>query len=156
MPDVYMVHSMVRRGSTRLKRAKSPGRHRFVQRIAGGAITVRRARPAPISEAVLLEHLEELHRREECGMLEVRTQAGLKVDLTTLEVAAPPNPPPPMGGLVEGIFDIPGGIEPSPAELAERTIEPDEISMTISEGAAPLTHPEDRDPAKKRRSRRKK
>ena len=51
---VYKIHSMVRKVQTRTQRATSAARHRFVQRLAGGDITVRRARPATVTHKQLL------------------------------------------------------------------------------------------------------
>jgi hypothetical protein len=82
---VYKVHSMVRKVATRLHRQKSASRHRFVQRLAGGDITVRRARPATITRAQLERHLEVLKKAELEGKIEVRTHTGVPVDLKTLK-----------------------------------------------------------------------
>ena len=61
----YLVHSTVRRRSTRHKRIASPLRHRFVQRLAGGEIIVRRNRPATVTAKKLAEHLEVIKQAEE-------------------------------------------------------------------------------------------
>jgi hypothetical protein len=101
MPErTYMVHSMVRKVETRMHRAVAPQHHRFVQRLAGGDIIVRRARPATITESKLYRHLEELKKAEVEGKIRVTTDRGQPVDLNSLavkpvvEVSKPlPNPP---------------------------------------------------------------
>jgi hypothetical protein len=98
--QIYKVHSGVRKVHTRMKRMKAAGRHRFVQRLAGGDITVRRVRAATITETQLKAHLPELQRAHEEGRIEVRTVTGELVDLKTMKVAAkpasPPKPAPPL------------------------------------------------------------
>lgn len=83
---IYKVHSMVRKVQTRTKRAKSPSRHRFVQRLGGGDITVRRARPATVTEDKLMAHLPEIIRAVEEGRIVVKTLTHDVVDLTTMSV----------------------------------------------------------------------
>lgn len=80
-PVIYKIHSLVRKVQTRLKRQKAAGRHRFVQRLAGGDITVRRARPATVTEAKLERHLAELREAVREGKIEVRTPTGRVVDI---------------------------------------------------------------------------
>ena len=91
MSKGYVLHSMVRRVKTRTQRAMSPKRHRFVQRIGGGAITVRRGRHrgTTVSEEMLEEHFDEIKKRWEAGMIEVRTPTGEPVDLNTMETSEP-------------------------------------------------------------------
>lgn len=88
-PVYYRVHSMVRRVATRSLRLRSTGRHRFVTRLAGGDITVRRARPATISKVQLLRSLDEIKAATAVGKIEVRTLRGEVVDLDTLVTTAP-------------------------------------------------------------------
>lgn len=88
--QVYLVHSAVRKLSTRLKRVTAPTRHKFVQRLAGGTIIVRRVRPARITEEVLNKNLEELKQAVDEGRIEVRTMTGQVVDLNTLKASPLP------------------------------------------------------------------
>jgi hypothetical protein len=97
---IYVLQSTVRGRHNRTKRASVPGRQPFVQRIAGGRILVRRARPARITEAVLLAHLDEIKLAVARHQLVVTTNDGKPVDLETLTAGAPaaaasprPNPP---------------------------------------------------------------
>lgn len=99
--QIYKVHSGVRKVHTRLQRKKAAGRHRFVQRLAGGDIVVRRVRPATITGTQLRQHLAEFKRARDEGRAEVRTPTGQLVDLDTLKPvaglpAAPPKPEPPL------------------------------------------------------------
>lgn len=98
--QIYKVHSGVRKRHTKMKRRKSPGRHRLVQRLAGGAIIVRRVRPANITESQIRQHLAELQRAYDEGRAEVRTVGGQLVDLKTMKVlespVSPPKPHPPL------------------------------------------------------------
>lgn len=101
MPEQsYLVHSMVRKPETRMHRAMAAQHHRFVTKLAGGDIVVRRARPTVITEAKLQRHLAELRKAEEEGKIRVTTGRGIPVDLSSLtivpvvEVSKPlPNPP---------------------------------------------------------------
>ena len=95
----YLVRSVIRGRTNRTARAQQVGRRGFVQRLAGGTILVRRARPARITEAVLLANFEELKKAENEHRVQVTTVTGQYVDLNTfqaapLAVAKPlPNPP---------------------------------------------------------------
>lgn len=80
-PVIYKIHSLVRKVQTRTLRQKAAGRHRFVQRLAGGDITVRRARPATVTEGKLVRHLAELRAAVREGKIEVRTPTGRVVDI---------------------------------------------------------------------------
>lgn len=95
----YLVRSVIRGRTNRTARAQQVGRRGFVQRLAGGTILVRRARPARITEAVLLANFDELKKAENEHRIQVTTVTGQYVDLNTFEaeplaVAKPlPNPP---------------------------------------------------------------
>ena len=89
-PVMYKIHSMVRSVHTRTQRTKSPKRHRFVQRLGGGAITVRRTRPATITKELLERYLEEIKQGVEEGRLVVKTPTGEVVDLTTMTATPKP------------------------------------------------------------------
>ena len=58
----YVLHSGVRSRYTRAKRMQSvmANRARFVQKLGGGAVTVRRARTTKITEEMLMKHLDEI------------------------------------------------------------------------------------------------
>jgi hypothetical protein len=97
---IYKVHCTVRKVHTRNQRMRASGPQRFVQRLLGGAIVVRRARSATITERQLLDNLGELKQAYEEGRIEIRTVTGSLVDLDTLK-AAPlppvvPQPHPPL------------------------------------------------------------
>ncbi len=136
-PVYYRVHSMVRRVATRTKRQQSASRHRFVQRLAGGEITVRRARPATISAAQLDQHLELLKVAVEDGRIEVRTMVGAVVDLSTLkaapvkETASPKADPPLDSAANDRTFD--GGVGVMPPE-SQVLPDPDVNTPLASEG----------------------
>ena len=98
--EVFKIHSMVRATETRLQRMQAPVHHRFVQRLGGGTITVRRARPATVSRALLEQHLVEIKQAVADGKVVVKTMTGGVVDLDTFQVVqappvAPPKPNPP-------------------------------------------------------------
>jgi hypothetical protein len=78
---VYKIHSMVRKVATRTQRATSAKRHRFVQRLAGGDITVRRARAATVSESKLKAHIKELREAVREGRIVVKTPTHQVVDI---------------------------------------------------------------------------
>jgi hypothetical protein len=71
-------------------------RAKFVQKLAGGDVVVRRARPVRVSEATLLKHLDEIKAKSALGLLEVRTSDGRMLDLNTLKVAGRATVPKPM------------------------------------------------------------
>lgn len=125
--ELYKVHSMVRAVETRLQRMQAPVHHRFVQRLGGGAITVRRARPATVTRAQLERHLVELKKAVAEGKIVVKTPAGGIVDLNTFTVIqappmAPPRPNPPADSAARDIT-FPAGvgekIEPNPGSGVE-------------------------------------
>lgn len=111
---VYKVHSTVRDIRTRTARVRSPTRHRFVLRLAGGAITVRRARPATVTLEVLRRYLDVLKDAQREGKIEVRTVTGQPVDLDTFKPigSLPVAPPKPHRLLDSAANDktFPGGV----------------------------------------------
>lgn len=90
MSESYVLHSMVRKVQTRIRRVLAPKRHKFVQRLGGGEVTLRRGRPVTVTKVLFDKLLPEIKQRHADGMLEVRTPTGQLVDLSTMEVAAPP------------------------------------------------------------------
>jgi len=148
---MYRVHSTVMSRRTRALRHRTPGKNRWVQHVCGGTVLVRRARPASISEDLLLDHIEELQRLNKEGRIEVRTPSGQLVDLQTLEAAPPPKPPRKPERRRDSIADDDFAVlQPTPADVPD-------IDGTISELTAPIvTHTQGRDPAKKRKSKREK
>lgn len=96
---LFLLKSVVRGRNNRTARSAVPGRMPFVQRIAGGRIIVRRARPARITEAVLIANLKEITALVSRHQIEVVSPDGRVIDLETLEMAKasrhspPPNPP---------------------------------------------------------------
>lgn len=107
MEEVYVLHSMVRRQSTRTQRSVAPKRHRFVQRIGGGEITVRRGknRGTKVTKALLEKYLEDIKQRVDEGQIEVRTLAGQVVDLSTMK-AAPVAPSKPLPDPVLAVEEL--------------------------------------------------
>jgi hypothetical protein len=109
----YVIHSGVRKRSTRLQRQqrKAGTRPKFVQRFGGTEVTIRRARPARVTEEALLRHLEALKKAEAEGRIEVRTPDGRRVDLNTLQATGPVqvSPPLPRPLLDSAERDIPTG-----------------------------------------------
>lgn len=97
----YLLKSAARGRTNRTARVSVPGRMPFVQRIAGGTILVRRARPARISEAALKANLKEIQGLVDRHQLEVTTLDGRAVNLKTFEAgplatAEKPLPNPPL------------------------------------------------------------
>jgi hypothetical protein len=103
-PVTYKIHSMVRSVHTRLQRQQAAKHHRFVTRLAGGAITVRRARPATVTEAQLKRHLGAVQQAVREGKVQVRTPTGQVVDIfgdkfhleSETPAVSPPKPSPPQ------------------------------------------------------------
>jgi len=127
---VYKIHSMVRKVATRTLRAKSPSRHRFVQRLAGGDITVRRARAATVTESKIRLHIKELRAAVREGRIVVKTPTHQVVDILSdefhLESSTPVASPAPKlqldsaaddktyeGGVGEDRPLFPGGVPQS-------------------------------------------
>jgi hypothetical protein len=131
-PVVYVLQSTVRGRHNRTKRAGVPGRQPFVQRIAGGRILVRRARPARIMEAVLLAHLEEIKAAVARHQIVVTTNDGKPVDLETFQAGAPaavasPRPNPPLDSAKndrnENVgYNVPGAPEGTTLDALEPEI----------------------------------
>jgi hypothetical protein len=117
----YLLRNVTRSRTNRTARVAVPGRIPFVQRLAGGRIIVRRARPARISEAVLKENLAEIAKLVDLHTIEVTTLDGKVVSLETFGVvkqAAPasPLPNPPLDSAKndqnEGVgYNVPGSPE---------------------------------------------
>lgn len=130
---VYLLESAVRSVHNRTKRASVAGRQPFVQRLAGGRIIVRRARPARISEAVLLAHFAEIKTAVARHQIFVTTTDGKLVDLDTLqpgalvEAASSPPPNPPLDSAKndknEGVgYNVPGAPEGTTLDADEPAI----------------------------------
>ena len=112
---VYVIHSGVRKRHTRgLRMARAAGtRPKFVQKLGGGDIVVRRSRPVAVAESVLNTHLEEIKIKQSMGLVEVRTMSGELVDLNTMKTAAPKvAPPKPKPSDKSVAADKPGPAEP--------------------------------------------
>jgi hypothetical protein len=132
-----------------------------VQRLAGGDIVVRRARPATITESQLKAHLPELKRAYSEGRIDVRTVTGDLIDLETMKVASrqpsPPQPKPPLDSAADDKQGV--GEKMPPYKGAKAVDEPAESPkvMSIPEGGEPDEKeeiPPDRDPASARRKMR--
>ena len=115
----YVLHSTVRKVQTRTKRALAPKRHRFVQRIGGGDITLRRGRPVTVTEEVFLRHFEDIVVREDEGKSEVRTVTGELVDLSTLKAAPPAKSKPQPEKKLDTVADDKPTGRPSPCTRKE-------------------------------------
>mgnify|MGYP000588513635 CR=1 FL=1 len=138
---IYVLHSGIRKLRTRSLRRHNPmtARSRFVQKLGGGAILVRRARPARVTGEVLARHLEEIKAQVAKGALEVRTLTGQLVDLVTFKSAelpvTKPQPEPPVDSLAD---DHPADDEPADPDVElvdDGSADPD------VEGVAPDTTP---------------
>jgi hypothetical protein len=98
-PVTFLLTSVVRSKENRAQRWLQPGRVSWAQKLAGGSITVRRARPARITEAALIANIEEIKRAVAAHQIVVTTPSGQVLDLATLSLApaapskAQPNPP---------------------------------------------------------------
>ena len=145
---LYHVHNMSRALSTRAKRYTSPTHRGMVQFMAGQRII--RGRPLVIDENTLLKNLDSLKSSETAGYIEVRTPDGRRVDLETLEPAAPP-PAVPLPIIVPDSMnnDVPTGrpmpiypdgavqsSKPTPQEspvAVEEIVEPTPVAPTAPE-----------------------
>lgn len=105
MPEaiLYKVHSTVSKVHTRVKRMRATGPQKRAQKFVGGTITVRRERPATITEAQLLEHLDAFKKAQQEGRIEVRTITRQLVDLNTLKAAPLPVVPPKPHPLLDSV-----------------------------------------------------
>ena len=109
----YVVHSGGRDQESRARRGRSGG-HRFVQKLAGGAVIVRYRRPATVSAELLARHLPEFVREWRAGHLEVRTKEGGLVDLVSGDVSleipvTPPGPNVPLDSAANDL-SFPAGV----------------------------------------------
>jgi hypothetical protein len=150
----------------------APKPHRFVQRIGGGEITLRRKRPVVVPEALFMKNLAEIKRLNEEGILEVRALTGELIDLKTMEAAAPAAPKPlPVRKLDSIVNDKPRGrpmpLYPEGKGLTEKAEvptamteempegkEPEDVSVNLSDTEPPPV--EETPPARKSRSGRRK
>lgn len=88
MAEIYRIRSSVRDVQTRNIRQSARGaRPGLIQRLAGGAIIVRRGRTATITAAQLTAFFTEIKRAWKEGRIEVTTVTGQVIDLDTMAVA---------------------------------------------------------------------
>lgn len=92
---VYRIVSMSKSRATRPHRRAGAARGETKQYVLGGTRRLLPERDVMISHADLLAHRDELLDRSKRGLLEVRTNDGRRVNLTTLEVGTLPPPPTP-------------------------------------------------------------
>jgi hypothetical protein len=142
----FLLKSATRDRTNRTARVAQVGRRAFVQRLAGGTILVRRARPARISEAVLLANIEEIKKAVSEYRIVVTTPAGQAIDLSTLEAAPlgaskpPPNPPldSAKNDQNQGIgYDVP----PTPEGTGRNAETPELLQQRLQEGTEPPPPP---------------
>lgn len=140
--QVYVIHSGVRKRHTRALRMQNAMAYRakFVQKIGGGDIVVRRSRPVKVPESVLQKHLEEIKGKAKLGLLEVRTTGGQLVDLGTMKVSAPKaTPPKPKPADKSVAADKPGPMEhkrmyPESRAITEPVESPTVLQDELPEG----------------------
>lgn len=133
----FLLKSAVRDRTNRTARVVNAlGRVPFVQRIAGGTIIVRRARPARISEAALLANIEEISKLVAQHRLIVTTMDGRVVSLETLQGApkapASPLPNPPLDSAKNDQNENVGNdMPPSPEGTTLNAPEPELLKALI-------------------------
>lgn len=85
IPDALVVHSQVRKQSSRLIRKQQPGRQRFKQFLfSDPSKRLLRARPVRITSTDLVTYFDELYAKERAGILAVHTVDGRRLDLSSL------------------------------------------------------------------------
>jgi len=90
LPDIFMVHSQVRKVSTRTVRTRQPTRHKFKQYLLGDPHKrLTRRRPVAITARDLLRNLDTFIQDESIGKLSVHTRDGRRLDLNQLKVGMP-------------------------------------------------------------------
>jgi hypothetical protein len=90
LPDVFVVHSQVRRVATRTVRAVQPTRHRFKQYLLGDPHKrLTRRRPVVITARDLLRNVDTFIADEAAGKLSVHTKDGRRLDLVRLKEGLP-------------------------------------------------------------------
>ena len=144
MPEkVYVIHNVVRRQHTRLKRQLAAGRHRFNQMVGGGDLRIPRGRSRPVGKSFIEKHLKELKEKIEAGMLEVKTPGGQLINLSTMKVAAPSPPKPMPDPPTDTAADDKNQGSPKPVYFEGKGISEDVKSPTLaSEGIPEGTNPE--------------
>jgi len=131
-------------------------RAKFVQKLGGGELSVRRACPVTITEETLKKHLEEIKAKAAQGLLEVRTPGGELVDLATLKAAkpapAPPKPAPPPDSLAnDKVYAERKPLYPNAPVETDDLPEPD-VGGDLPEGEEEVA--DVKDPAAKRRKKK--
>lgn len=90
LPDIFVVHSQVRKVATRTVRAQQPTRHRFKQYILGDPHKrLTRRRPVVITSRDLLRNVDTFLADEAAGKLSVHTKDGRRLDLAQLKAGMP-------------------------------------------------------------------
>jgi len=144
----YLVVATTRGYYTRSKRRTAPKHHKKVQKLLGGALIARPNRPVPISEPTFRENLDYFRKLEEEGKIEIQTMHREKVDLVTLKpISGAPSPP---DKAPRGPQKMPP--DPIPLTPAEENLEISEVNKGVLHTPSAVTHPNQQDPAKKRKS----
>jgi hypothetical protein len=154
--EMYYVHNVTRGRHNRTQRAGQPRHHGLKQYLGGGKYRSIRGRPIVLTREQVMQHIEELVKKVDAGIFELRTQDGRIVDIRTGEAAprgasaALPRPvldsiandtqnvgeqmPQYPGGDVEGT----AGAEPSLISDAE---ENEPVPPVVPPPAPPVTNP---------------
>jgi len=82
----YLLNTVSKR-RTKMVRKAAPTPQKYVQRLCGGSIAIRRGRHFPITSEQLEQHLEELATKQAAGAIEVRkgSPMGPVVQFATLD-----------------------------------------------------------------------
>jgi hypothetical protein len=86
-PEMYYVHNVTRGRHNRTQRAGQPKHHGLKQYIGGGKYRSIRGRPIALTREQVMQHIEELVKKVDAGIFELRTQDGRIVDIRTGEAA---------------------------------------------------------------------
>ncbi len=113
-PEKFAVHNTVRSRFNRTLRAAAPQHHRLKQHVLPQQHRLVRGRPVIITKGQLIEHVDELRKKAEQGVLEVRTVLGNRiVDLETLKPremdVTPPAPNFPLDSVQKDVTNL-GGV----------------------------------------------
>lgn len=131
----YILINVTRRQHTRAARVRSKER-RFVLRLGGGALIIRRGRSLTVKESVLRMHLGPVKEAVAASRLEVRT--GLQGDLVDLDTLQPmataevPASPPPNFRPDDINNDRPVPVRPNVSTNVQHNPSPEALGATPS------------------------
>jgi len=129
MAETYYLHNTTRSPATAGQRRQltADQRSRKNLTIGGGAVSIRRGRPSPVSEALVRRHAGEIAQLVSNGLLRVTDGRQREVDVSTMKVANRPIPS------AELRPEVSAAAAPPPASPPPTPIPPTQAAPVVAE-----------------------